>query len=93
MNNTITFTYGTGYAATLLGSDEYSDLAVLAIDSQSNNLEPLRIVDSSSLKVGHPISVGSPNVLEGSVTTGIVSALCRTITEDLSGGVTIPGLI
>jgi S1-C subfamily serine protease len=91
---TVTFTDGNGYSAKLLGSDAYADLAVLSIGNASSDLKPLEIVASSSLEVGDPvIAVGSPYGLAGSVTSGIVSALGRTITEDLSGGVTIAGVI
>jgi S1-C subfamily serine protease len=91
---TVTFTDGNGYSANLLGSDAYADLAVLSIGNASSDLKPLEIVASSSLEVGDPvIAVGSPYGLAGSVTSGIVSALGRTITEDLSGGVTIAGVI
>jgi S1-C subfamily serine protease len=91
---TVTFTDGNGYSAKLLGSDAYADLAVLYLGNASSDLKPLEIVASSSLEVGDPvIAVGSPYGLAGSVTSGIVSALGRTITEDLSGGVTIAGVI
>jgi S1-C subfamily serine protease len=91
---TVTFTDGTGYSANVLGSDEYSDLAVLALENAPNNLQTLEIGDSSSLEVGDPvIAVGNPYGLQGSVTSGIISALGRTISEDLSGTVIIPGVI
>jgi S1-C subfamily serine protease len=94
INNTVTFTDGSGYAAKVLGSDPYADLAVLSIDSSSSELKPLEIVSSSSLEAGDPVvAVGSPYGLAGSVTVGIVSALGRTITEDLTGGVPIAGVI
>ncbi len=93
-NITVTFTDGAGYSATVLGSDEYSDLAVLGLENAPNNLQTLEIGDSSSLEVGDPvIAVGNPYGLQGSVTSGIISALGRTISEDLSGTVIIPGVI
>jgi S1-C subfamily serine protease len=91
---TVTFTDGNGYSAKLLGSDAYADLAVLALGNASGDLHPLAIVSSSSLAIGDPvIAVGSPYGLEGSLTSGIISALGRTISEDLSGTVIIPGVI
>jgi S1-C subfamily serine protease len=94
INNIVTFTDGTGYAAHVLGTDPYADLAVLGIDGSPTDLKPLVIVSSSTLESGDPvIAVGSPYGLAGSVTPGIVSALGRTISEDLSGGITIPGVI
>ena len=91
---TVTFTDGNGYSAELLGADKYADLAVLSLENAPADLNPLEIVASSSLEVGDPvIAVGSPYGLQGSVTSGIISALGRTISEDLSGSVIIPGVI
>jgi S1-C subfamily serine protease len=80
----VTFASGNGYLATVLGSDVYSDLAVLSVDAApSNLLKPLQIVSSSSLRVGDQvIAIGNPYGLVGSLTTGIVSALGRSIQED-----------
>jgi S1-C subfamily serine protease len=94
VNVTITFVNGNGYAATVLGSDAYADLAVLSTDAPQSEYRSLDIVSSSTLKVGDPvIAVGNPYGLAGSMTTGIVSALGRTITEDMSGGYPIADCI
>ncbi len=94
INITITFTNGNGYAATALGSDPYADLAVLSADAPQTEYQPLEITSSSTLEVGDPvIAVGTPYGLAGSMTTGIVSALGRTITEDLTGGYAIANVI
>lgn len=94
VNVTITFVNGNGYAATVLGSDAYADLAVLSADAPQSEYSPLEIVSSSTLKVGDPvIAVGNPYGLAGSMTTGIVSALGRTITEDMTGGYPIANCI
>ncbi len=94
VNVTITFVNGNGYAATVLGSDAYADLAVLSADAPQSEYGPLEIVSSSTLKVGDPvIAVGNPYGLAGSMTTGIVSALGRTITEDMTGGYPIADCI
>ncbi len=91
---TITFINGNGYAATLLGSDPYADLAVLSTNAPQSEYKPLEIVDLSSLKVGDPvIAVGNPYGLAGSMTTGIVSALGRTITEEMTGSYPIANVI
>ena len=93
-NITVTFINGNGYAAELLGSDPYADLAVLSTSAPESEFSPLEIVSSSTLKVGDPlIAIGSPYELAGSMTTGIVSALGRTITEDLSGGYPVANVI
>ena len=94
INITITFINGNGYAATVLGQDPYVDLAVLSTDAPKTEYRPLEIVGSSTLKVGDPvIAVGNPYGLAGSMTTGIVSALGRTITEEMTGGYAIANVI
>jgi len=94
VNITVTFINGKGYAATILGSDQYADLAVLSTDAPQSEYKPLDIVSSSTLEVGDPvIAVGNPYGLAGSMTTGIVSALGRTITEDMTGGYPIADVI
>lgn len=92
----VTFSDGNGYAATVNGTDAYSDLAVLSVaNAPQIEFKPLEIVDSSSLKVGDPVvAIGNPYGLTGSMTTGIVSALQRTINEtDLAGNYLIPNII
>lgn len=93
-NFTVTFINGNGYAATVLGSDPYADLAVLSTDAPQSEYKPLEIVSSSTLKVGDPIiAVGNPFGLTGSMTTGIVSQLGRTITEETTSGFPIANVI
>jgi len=86
-NITVTFNDGNAYRATVLGSGAYADLAI--IETQNTPLvefKPLSIVSSSTLKVGDPvIAVGNPFGLTGSVTTGIVSQLGRTLSESTTG--------
>jgi S1-C subfamily serine protease len=94
VNNTVTFINGNAYAAAVLGSDPYADLAVLSTDAPQDEYRPIEIVDSSTLSVGDPlIAVGGPYGLAGTMTTGIVSALGRTITEDMSGSYPIANVI
>jgi S1-C subfamily serine protease len=84
-NITVTFINGDEYEATVLGSDPYADLAVLSTNAPQSEYKPLEIVSSSQLAVGDPvIAVGGPYGLAGSMTTGIVSALGRTITDETS---------
>lgn len=80
----VTFPSGRGYPATVLGSDAYADLAVLSVDSAPpSEFKPLQIVSSSSLRVGDQvIAIGNPYGLVGSLTTGVVSALGRSIQEE-----------
>jgi len=81
-NISVTFWDGNGYPATVLGSDPYSDLAVLSVNAPASEFQPIQVVSSSTLSVGDFVAaLGSPFGLAGSMTTGIVSALGRTITE------------
>jgi S1-C subfamily serine protease len=85
LNITVTFINGNSYEATVLGSDPYADLAVLSTNASQSEYKPLEIVSSSTLQVGDAvIAVGGPYGLAGSMTTGIVSALGRTITDETS---------
>jgi S1-C subfamily serine protease len=85
INITVTFTDGDAYAANVTGSDPYADLAVLSANAPQYEYEPLRITSSSTLKVGDPvIAVGNPLGLTGSMTSGIVSALGRTVSVSWS---------
>ncbi len=93
-NITATFIDGDTYAAKVIGTDAYADLAVLSTNASMTEYEPLKIVSSSTLSVGDPVlAVGSPYGLAGTVTLGIVSALGRTITESTSGGYAIADCI
>ena len=90
----VTFSNGNGYEATILGIDPYVDLAVLSVDALSTEFKPIEIVSSSSLRVGEmAIAIGNPYGLVGSLTTGVVSALGRTLTEEYAGGYSIPNII
>jgi S1-C subfamily serine protease len=94
INITVTLASGDAYSATVLGSDPYSDLAVLSTNAPESKLKPLQIVSSLTLEVGDPVvAVGSPYGLAGSMTTGIVSALGRTLSESTTGGYPIASVI
>jgi S1-C subfamily serine protease len=91
----VTFSNGNGYSATVLGIDPYAELAVLSVDAPAREFKPLEIVSSSTLRVGEPvIAIGNPYGLVGSLTTGVVSALGRSLTEeDFAGGFSIANII
>ncbi|HLN89166.1 MAG TPA: trypsin-like peptidase domain-containing protein, partial [Candidatus Binatia bacterium] len=92
----VTFSDGHGYSATVLGTDPYSDLAVVSVssDAPASEFKPLTIVSSSTLGVGEPvIAIGNPYGLVGSLTTGVVSATGRSIKEDTAGGYAIANII
>jgi len=68
--------------AEIIGSDLSTDLAVLKIDpDEAPDLVPLELGDSGEINVGDPvIAIGNPFGYSRTVTTGIVSALQRSIT-------------
>jgi putative serine protease PepD len=73
---------GRTYRATLVGKDDTTDVAVIHIDASSANLHPLTFGDSSALQVGDPVvAIGDPFGLANSLSTGVVSALDRTISS------------
>jgi putative serine protease PepD len=83
---------GSKEKATVVGSDPSSDLAVLKVDAPSSDLHPLSLGDSSALQVGDGVvAIGAPFGLEETVTSGIVSALDRSISSETR--YTIPGVI
>lgn len=102
----VTMSDGRLFPATVVGRDVLSDIAVLKISSSG----PFRVItlgDSDALNVGdEAIAIGAPLSLPGTVTSGIVSAINRSITVgasqapgeedgqfdfDLPGGSLIPG--
>jgi putative serine protease PepD len=77
----VKFWNGATYKASLVGSDSSTDLAVLQVDAPSSVLHPLSLGDSSRLVVGDGVvAIGSPFGLAETVTSGIVSALHRSMT-------------
>ncbi|MDG7008925.1 MAG: trypsin-like peptidase domain-containing protein [Nitrososphaerota archaeon] len=91
---TVTFQDGDAYPATTVGSDGYSDLAVLKVNAPAYEFHPLQLVSSALLVVGQPVAaIGNPFGLAGSMTVGIVSQLGRTISETLAGNYAIANVI
>jgi len=77
----VRFWDGSTHSATLVGTDPSTDLAVLRVDAPESLLVPLALGNSSSLEVGDEVAaIGSPFGLEGTLTTGVVSALHRQMT-------------
>lgn len=86
----ITLYDGSEYTAKIIGTDALTDLAVLKIDAE--NLEPARLGDSDNLRPGMlAIAIGNPYRLQHTVTSGIVSALNRTLESEK--GYVIHGVI
>ncbi|TFH33009.1 MAG: trypsin-like serine protease [Anaerolineales bacterium] len=64
----------------LIGSDPDSDLAVIRVDGIPSEIGPLPLADSSMSRVGDAVvAIGNPFGLQGTMTTGIISALGRTL--------------
>jgi putative serine protease PepD len=76
---TVTFSDGRHAEFTVVGADPTTDIAVVRVQGISG-LTPITLGSSANLRVGQPVmAVGSPLGLEGTVTTGIVSALNRPV--------------
>ncbi|QQQ75585.1 trypsin-like peptidase domain-containing protein [Saccharothrix sp. 6-C] len=77
---TVTLSDGRTVDATVVGADASSDLAVVQAAGVSG-LTPAKFGDSDQVKIGDEVvAIGSPEGLQGTVTSGIVSALDRTVT-------------
>jgi serine protease Do len=77
---TVVFSDGLSLPAQLVGGDPDTDLAVIKVDRPADELHPLPLGNSDSLRVGQMVAaIGNPFGLEGSMTTGIVSAEGRTL--------------
>jgi S1-C subfamily serine protease len=94
VNITVTFSNGDSYPAIEIGSDAYADLAVLSVQAPADEFHSLKITSSSGLEVGDPvIAIGSPFGLSGTLTTGVVSQLGRTIEDSTAGSYPIANII
>lgn len=77
---TVTFVDGTSLAAEVWGTDPFVDLAVLKVESPPVDLQPVTLGDSAGLKVGQlALAIGSPFGQEFTMTSGVISAVDRTI--------------
>jgi S1-C subfamily serine protease len=78
--------FASGFRAygTVVGSDNYADIAVIKVDAPGDQIFPLPVGDSSTLNVGEQVvAIGNPFGLSGTMTLGIVSALGRTQTSQI----------
>lgn len=91
----ITFLDGTVYRASLIGSDPFTDLAVLYVkDVPKEKMVPLPLADSSAIRVGEQVAaIGNPFGLSGSMSAGIISGLGRLIPAQEAGDFSIPDVI
>jgi S1-C subfamily serine protease len=91
----VTFLDGNVYRARLIGSDPFTDLAVLYVEGvPADRLLPLPLADSSKIRIGEQVAaIGNPFGLSGSMTAGIVSGLGRLIPSQEAGSFSIPDVI
>lgn len=76
----VTFSDATVAVAEVVGTDPNSDLAVLKIDPEGYQLSPVRRGALGNLQVGMRVAaIGNPFGFEGTLTSGIISALGRSI--------------
>jgi S1-C subfamily serine protease len=83
----------TDVAATIVGVDETTDVALLKVDpGQAPTLTPVKLGDSSKVAVGESVvAIGNPLGLDFSLSTGVVSAVDRQVQSP--NGATISGAI
>ena len=88
----VTFADDTTAQAELVGADADNDLAVIKVDVPASRLHPVELGDSDALRVGQrAIAIGNPFGFEQTMTTGIVSALGRSVRQ--GNGFSLPQLI
>jgi S1-C subfamily serine protease len=86
------FSSGASYAATVVGADPSTDVAVVRVKAPASALHPLTFDDSTTVSVGDPVyAIGNPFGLDRTMTAGIVSATGRDI--EAPDGLTIPNAI
>jgi S1-C subfamily serine protease len=79
-NISVTLGDRTHYDAKFIGADERNDIALVKIDPKDRKLPALTMGDSDGLQVGQRVlAIGNPFGFQSTLTTGIVSALGRTV--------------
>ncbi len=82
---TVTFADGTTVTGKVVGADPDSDLAVVKVDVPTSQLHPVQMADSTKIKVGQlAIAIGNPFGEQNTMTTGIISAIGRSLPVDNS---------
>jgi S1-C subfamily serine protease len=91
----VTFPDGTVYRASVIGSDLYTDVAVLYVEEvPKEKLLPLPLADSSMMRVGEQVAaIGNPFGLSGSMSAGIISGVGRQIPAQEAEDFSIPDII
>jgi serine protease Do len=87
----VTFLDGVSYEGDIIGTDPYSDLAVIKLSEVDKNvsskLVPIELGNSSTIRIGQKVvAVGNPFGLSGSLSEGIVSGLGRLMPAGDNGG-------
>lgn len=84
----VTFLDGTTQIGRVIGTDPYSELAVIELENMTgNSLIPLPLGNSSQLRIGQPVvALGNPFGLSGSMTEGIVSGFGRIMPSSVPQG-------
>ena len=91
---TVTFSDGDSYSGNVVGTDPYSDLAIVSVNAPQSEYHPLQLGHSSALAVGETVvAIGNPYGLSNTITVGIVGHLGRALQEDTLGGYAIPDTI
>ncbi len=81
----VTFSDGTKQPAQFLGADETADLAVIQVNTYPAGTQALPLANSDQIQVGERVvAIGNPFGLAGTMTTGIVSGLGRTLSGRVS---------
>ena len=94
----VTFYDGTTVPATVVGTDPDSDLAVVKVNVNADQLQPVTMGDSTQVKVGQlSVAIGNPFGNQNSLAVGFISAIARSLPADNSNGqglsYTIPDII
>lgn len=88
----VTLFSGEELPAEIVGSDLYSDLAVLKVEAPAELLPPVELGDSDQVQVGQrAIAIGNPFGFQHTVTAGFVSSVGRVIQQET--GYSIPYMI
>ncbi|PPK97409.1 putative serine protease PepD [Kineococcus xinjiangensis] len=78
---TVTLDDGRQFAASIVGTDPGTDLAIIEIDNPPEGLKPAVFADSDQVSPGQPVmALGNPLGLSQTATTGIISAVDRPVT-------------
>ena len=89
---TVVLIDGRQLSGSIVGTDPYTDLAVIKVEG--SDLPAAELGDSDKLVIGEPaIAIGNPYGFDHTVTAGVISAINRSVTIDTSTGQALEGLI